>query len=137
MINEIESNSSIPVALNIKSLKSRQDFLYLRNGWSYKTKFFVFVAKETPCPLLHEESITARIGFTVTKKCGNAVTRNKIKRRLKEATRQGLHFCLLSGYDYNIIGYKTSLELKFDQLVNELKLCCKYHKDFLQKSKKS
>ena len=46
----------------------------------------------------------ARIGFTVTKKVGNAVVRNRTRRRLKEAARLVLATIPLVGVDLVLIG---------------------------------
>ncbi|SHH36472.1 ribonuclease P protein component [Anaerosphaera aminiphila DSM 21120] len=58
-----------------------------------------------------------RVGFTITKKIGNAVTRNKIKRRLKEIYRE----CsgeLKNGYDYVFVVKKGVDKLSFNELKN-------------------
>ena len=46
----------------------------------------------------------ARIGFTVTKKVGNAVVRNRTRRRLKEAARLVLNAQPVAGVDLVLIG---------------------------------
>jgi ribonuclease P protein component len=45
-----------------------------------------------------------RVGFTATKKLGNAVVRNRVKRRLREIARQHLAAAALPGHDYVLIG---------------------------------
>lgn len=56
-----------------------------------------------------------RIGFTITKKVGNAVTRNKIKRRLREINRE--HFLKLKpGYDYVLVVKKVAVDLSYKEL---------------------
>ena len=54
--------------------------------------------------LSRDDSAPARIGFTVTKKIGNAVVRNRTRRRLKEAARLELTLHPLSGVDLVLIG---------------------------------
>lgn len=61
-----------------------------------------------------------RIGFTVTKKQGNAVRRNRIRRRLKEAARGTLPALVKHGYDYVIIGRQAAFDMPFEQLKLEL-----------------
>lgn len=59
------------------SLKRKKEFNYVyRNGKSYGSKLLVVVYFKTNRDL--------KIGFSVSKKVGNAVVRNKVKRRLKE-----------------------------------------------------
>ncbi|EFI41689.1 MULTISPECIES: ribonuclease P protein component [Peptoniphilus] len=56
-----------------------------------------------------------RVGFTITKKIGNAVIRNKIKRRLREIYR--LNFDILpEGYDYVFVVKKTCVDLSYKEL---------------------
>jgi ribonuclease P protein component len=50
------------------------------------------------------DNAPARLGFTVTKKVGNAVIRNRTRRRLKEAARLQLKEQPLSGVDLVLIG---------------------------------
>ena len=50
------------------------------------------------------DNAPARLGFTVTKKVGNAVIRNRTRRRLKEAARLTLREQPVSGFDLVLIG---------------------------------
>ena len=54
--------------------------------------------------LRRDDTAPARLGFTVTKKVGNAVVRNRIRRRLKEAARLLLADRPVSGADLVLIG---------------------------------
>lgn len=56
-----------------------------------------------------------RVGFTITKKVGNAVTRNKLKRRLKEIYRESEDL-LKDGYDYVFVVKKGTDELSYQEL---------------------
>ena len=55
----------------------------------------------------------ARVGFTVTKKVGNAVVRNRIRRRLKEAVRVHAADDMQPGNDYVIVGREEVLTAPF------------------------
>jgi len=61
-----------------------------------------------------------RVGFTVTKKVGNAVTRNRAKRRLREAARLSLPAQGIRGYDLVLIGRDGTIARPFDKLVADL-----------------
>lgn len=56
-----------------------------------------------------------RIGFSVSKKYGNAVARNKIKRRLKEIFAQE-RLKLKAGYDMILVVRKNARDANFSQL---------------------
>lgn len=62
-----------------------------------------------------------RVGFTVTKKVGNAVQRNRAKRRLREAARLTLPGLAISGHDLVLIGRDGTAKRPFAQLVDDLK----------------
>lgn len=61
-----------------------------------------------------------RIGFTVSRKVGGAVVRNRARRRLRAAAAAVLPSCGRPGFDYVVIGRKTTLTRPFDALVNDL-----------------
>ena len=61
-----------------------------------------------------------RLGFTVTKKVGNAVVRNRVRRRLKEAARLLLRERPVAGHDLVLIGRDHTKERPFDQLRDDI-----------------
>ena len=66
------------------------------------------------------EAVTG-VGFTVTKKEGNSVERNRIRRRLREAARMIVPEHGSSGIDYVVIGRRALLDSPFPSLLNDLK----------------
>lgn len=61
-----------------------------------------------------------RFGFTVTKKTGNSVERNRIRRRLREAVRRMAPLDAKPGFDYVLVGRRDALQLPFLDLTSDL-----------------
>jgi ribonuclease P protein component len=70
--------------------------------------------------LNRDDGCAARIGFTVTKRVGNAVTRNRIRRRLKEATRLVFRQRPIVGMDLVLIGRAATSDRPFAELLGDL-----------------
>jgi ribonuclease P protein component len=62
-----------------------------------------------------------RIGFTVTRKVGNAVVRNRARRRLRAAADIVLRAAPPSGFDIVLVGRAGTLDRPFDQLCDDLR----------------
>ncbi len=71
--------------------------------------------------LPREDGGPARLGFTVTKKVGNAVIRNRTRRRLKEAARFVLAEHPVSGVDLVLIGREATRGRGFAALQDDLR----------------
>lgn len=63
----------------------------------------------------------ARIGFTATKKLGNAVVRNRVKRRLRAAAYALVPELGVAGYDYVFIGRTRAHKGVFADLIRDMK----------------
>ena len=61
-----------------------------------------------------------RVGFTVSRKVGNAVVRNRVRRRLREAARQVIPGQARSDLDYVLIGRQAAMARDFTALRQEL-----------------
>ena len=61
-----------------------------------------------------------RVGLTVTKKVGNAVVRNRIRRRLREALRRNSCLEALPDHDYVLMARLAALTMNFEALVGEI-----------------
>jgi len=97
-------------------LLSRPQFLAVREGEKRRGPLFLLEVLNRK-----EEESEARVGFTVTKKHGNAVERNRMRRRLKEAVRLHAGFAMQPGHDYVVVARRDVLTASFDELAAELK----------------
>ncbi len=95
-------------------LRKRAEFLAVRRGETRRGRLFLLEVLD------RKEAGAARVGFTVTKKAGNAVQRNRIRRRLKEAVRLHAADDMAPGNDYVIVGRSEILSAPFGQLAAEL-----------------
>lgn len=96
--------------LVLETLKKRADFQRTARGKRAHKDGFVLQATPTGRP-------TSRIGFTCSKKVGNAVARNRAKRRLREIARLMLPTHGKQGWDYVLIGRASvTASLPFDTL---------------------
>jgi len=113
--------------MQLSSIKHRADFLRVRGGVRVSKRAFVIEAKRRaqalrPQALQSAESAAAasRFGLTVTKKLGNAVVRNRIKRRLREAIRDQSPRSLVAGVDYVIVARRAAFDQPMVSLAADL-----------------
>jgi ribonuclease P protein component len=98
----------------MQSLKLRRDFLAAARGKSCALPGVVVQMRA------RGDKDAARVGFTVTKKLGNAVIRNRIKRRLRAAAAQILPDLARDGCDYVLIGRDATATRDFGALTGDL-----------------
>ncbi|WP_298423823.1 ribonuclease P protein component [Rhodoblastus sp.] len=103
--------------LGVLRLKKRVDFVAAAKGRRQHQRNFVLQARERDSTL---EDDLARVGFTVTKKVGKAVVRNRIRRRLREAVRLADESLFKTGCDYVVAARREALTASFDELRGEL-----------------
>ena len=100
----------------IATLKNRGEFLALRKCPRYKAAAFILQG----CIGMDGEAAGIRVGYTVTKKTGNAVERNRIRRRLREVARQAAPGHAMPGFDYVVIARREALAQKFEAMIAQL-----------------
>lgn len=97
-------------------LKKRSEFLYVRDGRS-KAVGAVFVQMRKNA----SETSNIRVGYTASKKVGNAVVRSRAKRQMREAARAVLPLAGTPGNDYVLIARASITQVKFERLIEDLK----------------
>ena len=98
---------------SIKTLTKRADFLAANSGTRNARAGFVLLTRPN-------EGQGIRFGITVTKKIGNAVVRNRMKRRFRALIRDMLPTQGLPGHDHVLIGREGGIERDFTLLRQEL-----------------
>jgi len=106
--------------LVLSRLRVRADFLRLARGRKWSAAGLVLQMQSTPAELAPEAN-AVRVGFTVTKKVGDAVRRNRAKRRLREVARAVLPLYGVGGTDYVLIGRDGTLTRGFADLIADLR----------------
>ncbi|MCF8478118.1 MAG: ribonuclease P protein component [Pseudolabrys sp.] len=97
----------------MERLKQRADFIAAAAGTKVPAAAFVLQARK------RADLGPVRFGFTVSKKVGNAVERNRVRRRLKEIVRLSDPNRMHSGHDYVLVGRRAALKLAFDQITHD------------------
>lgn len=96
-------------------MRRRADFLAANRGRRVVTPAFIL--------LVHRDAVapdSVRLGLTVTKKTGNAVVRNRIKRRFRALCREILPDRGIAGADHVLIGRSEAMTREFAALRQDL-----------------
>lgn len=102
----------------LQVLKVRADFLRAAQARRQGTPGFLLQARRRAA---EEPATGIRVGFTCSKKVGNAVARNRAKRRLREVARMTLPTRGRAGWDYVLVGRPgATAERPFEQLLADL-----------------
>jgi ribonuclease P protein component len=101
--------------LSLIIMDKRRDFLAANAGRRAATPGFVLLVH-----VRSDDQPARRLGITVTKKVGNAVVRNRIKRRFRALARDVLPDCGHDGADHVMIGRLNALDRDFAQLRKDL-----------------
>jgi ribonuclease P protein component len=99
--------------MKVDTIRKRADFLAANKGLRVAKPAFVLLAHPN-------DGAGLRFGITVTKKIGNAVVRNRMKRRFRELLRAALPEAGLVGHDHVLIGREGGIERDFAAMRAEL-----------------
>ena len=102
-------------AQRLTTLRKRADFLAANGGKRAATPGFVLLVRDR-----RDADPTIRVGFTVTRKIGGAVVRNRMKRRFRALARELMPAKGLPGADHVMIGRAKGIERDFGLLRSEL-----------------
>ena len=123
--------------MKLPRLKQRKDFVFVtQKGHRYFSVAFVlqYVCQKpassasvagTCDKKLGTHLPSWRVGFTVTKKIGSAVARNRVKRRLRSAAENVLPAQAKAGIDYVLVARAHAGKIAFQQLVADLQKALK------------
>lgn len=104
--------------VQVDRLKKRADFLRAARG--IRRVEGAITLETCATPATEAASSRLRIGFTASKKIGNAVARNRAKRRLRAAASQVLPLLGRAGHDYVLVARGTTVARPFPALLSDI-----------------
>jgi ribonuclease P protein component len=102
-------------AQRLTIIKKRADFLAANGGKRASTPGFILLVRDRK-----DQDEAMRVGFTVTKKIGGAVVRNRMKRRFRALAREIVPAKGVPGADHVMIGRANGIEREFGLLRSDL-----------------
>jgi len=117
LVAPMDGPPAVSVCPKISVLTQRSDFIRCSNAQRFGTKGIHLQG----CKRLPQDAGGIRVGFTCSKKVGNAVARNRAKRRLRAIAQLVLPNHGRDGWDYVLVGRAgTTAALPFTQLEADL-----------------
>lgn len=103
-----------------QTLTRRQDFVRVQSqGHKLRGRHMLLIL--APTPDLQPQPPQARLGFTVSRKVGNAVVRNRVRRRLKAISHDADNLWS-QAHDHVVVAFPMAASMSFGQMHDEL-LC--------------
>src|SRR5690348_11207902 len=102
-------------AQRLTTITKRADFLAANGGMRASMPGFILLVRDRK-----DQDQAMRVGFTVTKKIGGAVVRNRMKRRFRALAREIVPAKGFAGADHVMIGRARGIERDFSLLRSEL-----------------
>ena len=110
---ENTKTNSQSLKADLQTLTKRQDFILTSRGLKHSCDTMIVQTKKN-------DLRTVRVGITCSKKVGNAVVRNRAKRRLRAIAREILPTWGRVGFDYVLIGrHGSTISSEFKNLKND------------------
>ena len=108
--------------IKLKSFNQNNQFLKILKEKKINTKYFVIYFDKNTINFEKNVNKYLNISFVIKKKTGNAVVRNKIKRKLKSAVQKILreHRVININYNYVIFGKNNVYRDKFEFILDEV-----------------
>ena len=106
----------------LNHLKTRRQFLHVAGtGRKWVAPGLILQV----CPMEEDdtssaETVTVRVGFTVSRKVGGAVARNRARRRLRQVADRVIPNRAADACDYVLIGRRMTINRPFEKLVADL-----------------
>lgn len=102
---------------NIGRITARPEYLAVAaTGRKWVTPSFILQASPPGTNTDPKQAAPAKVGFTVSKKVGNAVNRSRARRRLKEAARANFPANAPAGWNFVIIGRAAAITYPFEKM---------------------
>ena len=123
---DVHVQECVPALPKLETLRNRPDFLRAASAKRQGTGGFLVQARNRG-----DDSVALRVGFTASKKVGNAVFRNRAKRRLREVARAILPHLGHAGWDYVLVARPgVTVDRPFTDLLADLEAALRaVHRD--------